>query len=95
MEIACGTSCRKVYHVPQLRFNLLSTECLRRESFIGYDSLPNTLGKGERAQDPAERILFFPVRREGKVEDPLLLATSGGDTLAVKTASAKGTCEYI
>ena len=36
-----------VLHVPQLRFNLLSTECLRRESFIGYDSLPNTLYYGE------------------------------------------------
>jgi hypothetical protein len=29
-----------VLYVPQLRFNLLSTECLRRESFIGYDSIP-------------------------------------------------------
>src|SRR6266480_5877854 len=36
-----------VLYVPQLRFNLLSTECLRRESFIGYDSLPNTLYYGE------------------------------------------------
>src|SRR5438105_3531975 len=34
-------------YVPQFRFNLLSTECLRRESFIGYDSLPNTLYYGE------------------------------------------------
>jgi hypothetical protein len=36
-----------VLYVPQLRFNLLSTECLRRESFIGYDSIPNTLYNGE------------------------------------------------
>jgi hypothetical protein len=36
-----------VLYAPQLRFNLLSTECLRRESFIGYDSIPNTLYNGE------------------------------------------------
>jgi hypothetical protein len=34
-------------YAPQLRFNLLSTECLRRENFIGYDSIPNTLYNGE------------------------------------------------
>jgi hypothetical protein len=36
-----------VLYVPQLRFNLLLTECLRRESFIGYDSISNTLYYGE------------------------------------------------
>ena len=36
-----------VLYAPQLRFNLLSTECLRRESFIGYNSIPNTLYNGE------------------------------------------------
>ena len=37
-----------VLYVPQLRFwYLLSTECLRRETFIGYDSLPNMLYFGE------------------------------------------------
>jgi Reverse transcriptase (RNA-dependent DNA polymerase)/GAG-pre-integrase domain len=36
-----------VLYAPQLQFNLLSTECLRRESFIGYDSIPNTLYNGE------------------------------------------------
>ena len=36
-----------VLYVPQLRFNLLSTKCLHRESFIGYDSLLNTLYYGE------------------------------------------------
>ena len=37
----------RVLYAPQLRFNLLSTECLRRESFIGYNSIPNTLYNGE------------------------------------------------
>jgi hypothetical protein len=32
-----------VLYVPQLRFNLLSTKYLRRESFIGYNSILNTL----------------------------------------------------
>jgi hypothetical protein len=36
-----------VLYAPQLRFNLLSTECLRRENLIGYDSIPNTLYSGE------------------------------------------------
>jgi hypothetical protein len=36
-----------VLFAPQLRFNLLSTECLRRENFIGYNSIPNTLYSGE------------------------------------------------
>jgi hypothetical protein len=36
-----------VLYAPQLRFNMLSTECLRRESFIGYDSIPNALYNGE------------------------------------------------
>src|SRR6516162_5600367 len=36
-----------VLYVPQLRFNLISTECLRRENFIGYNSIPNTLYNGE------------------------------------------------
>lgn len=34
-------------YAPQLRFNLLSTEQLRRENFVGYDSIPNTLYNGE------------------------------------------------
>ena len=36
-----------VLYAPQLRFNLLSTECLRRENFIGYNSIPKTLYNGE------------------------------------------------
>ena len=36
-----------VLYAPQLRFNLLSTECLRRENYIGYNSIPNTLYNGE------------------------------------------------
>src|SRR4030095_8134763 len=36
-----------VLYAPQLRFNLLSTECLRRENFVGYDSIPNILYNGE------------------------------------------------
>jgi hypothetical protein len=36
-----------VLYVPQLRFNLMSTECLRRENYIGYNSIPNTLYNGE------------------------------------------------
>jgi len=36
-----------VLYAPQLRFNLLSTECLRRENFIGYNSIPNVLYNGE------------------------------------------------
>ena len=36
-----------VLYAPQLRFNLLSTECLRRENFIEYNSIPNTLYSGE------------------------------------------------
>src|SRR5947207_1084318 len=36
-----------VLYASQLRFNLLSTECLRRENFIGYNSIPNTLYNGE------------------------------------------------
>jgi hypothetical protein len=36
-----------VLYAPQLRFNLISTECLRRENFIGYNSIPNVLYNGE------------------------------------------------
>ena len=37
----------RVLYAPQLRFNLLSTEYLRCESFIRYNSIPNTLYNGE------------------------------------------------
>jgi len=36
-----------VLYAPQLRFNMLSTECLRRENFFGYNSIPNVLYNGE------------------------------------------------
>src|SRR5947209_12784921 len=36
-----------VLYAPQLRFNLLSTERLRQENFIGYNSIPNVLYNGE------------------------------------------------
>jgi len=36
-----------VLYAPQLHFNLISTECLRRENFIGYNSIPNVLYDGE------------------------------------------------
>jgi hypothetical protein len=36
-----------VLYAPQLRFNMLSTECLRRENYIGYNSIPNVLYSGE------------------------------------------------
>src|SRR5271156_2153705 len=35
-----------VLYAPQLHFNLMSTECLRRENFIGYNSIPNVLYDG-------------------------------------------------